>query len=176
MSDTVERPRITTRTKVAGGSAAAVAAAAVLFTLWPQQEGTELKAYQDSIGVWTICMGDTRNVRPGMVETPEGCMTRMKATIGGSIAAVERQLPGVDLTVGQYVSYADFIGNAGEGNFATSSMRRYALQGRLKESCDSFRKWVYAGGRDCRKPESNCRGIVTRREIERSYCLGLIGP
>lgn len=172
-----DKPRIGTKAKVAGTGAAAIAAASILATvLWPQQEGSSLVAYQDSIGVWTICQGDTQGVRPGMVETPAGCKARLQATVGGSIAAVDELVPGVTLTVGQYVAYADFIGNAGKGNFASSSMRRYAMQGRLADSCDALLLWVYAGGRDCRDPKSNCRGIVARRQTERAYCMGFIGP
>jgi lysozyme len=171
-----EPGKIGTKAKVAGGSAAAIAAAGILAgVLWPQQEGTALVAYQDSIGVWTICQGDTHNVRPGLVETPAGCEARLRAIVGASIAAVDELVPG-EKTVGQYIAYGDFIGNAGKENFRTSSMRRYAMQGRLRESCDALRLWVYAGGRDCRDPKSNCRGIVYRRETERAYCLGTIGP
>ncbi|KQZ25857.1 glycoside hydrolase [Mesorhizobium sp. Root552] len=44
-------------------------------------EGEELRAYLDVIAkppVWTICNGDTENVRKGMVETPEGCKKRLR--------------------------------------------------------------------------------------------------
>lgn len=42
-------------------------------------EGRYLKAYLDTLPtkpVWTICDGDTTNVRPNQVETPEGCDKR----------------------------------------------------------------------------------------------------
>lgn len=39
-------------------------------------EGRHLKAYRDVVGVLTICDGDTTDVRPGQVETPEGCDRR----------------------------------------------------------------------------------------------------
>ena len=164
-----------TKTKAAAGTGAAAAVAFGLFVaLWQDSEGTELIAYQDSIGIWTICDGDTKNVRPGMVETPEGCARRLDANARKQWEAADR-LVTADMTYGQWIAYADFIGNAGEANFKKSSMLKYANRGDLQRSCDSFRLWVYAGGRDCRKPESNCRGIVARREIERSYCLGIIG-
>ncbi|RWH17215.1 glycoside hydrolase family protein [Mesorhizobium sp.] len=44
-------------------------------------EGEVLKAYLDRIArppVWTICAGDTQNVKPGMVETPAGCKARLQ--------------------------------------------------------------------------------------------------
>lgn len=43
-------------------------------------EGRRLVAYLDRIPKpprWTICDGDTTNVRPGMVETVEGCNRRL---------------------------------------------------------------------------------------------------
>ena len=53
-------------------------AASGLFLSVPQDEGTEYRAYRDIAGIWTICQGDTKNVRPGMVETPEGCRERLE--------------------------------------------------------------------------------------------------
>ncbi|WP_292477476.1 glycoside hydrolase family protein [Mesorhizobium sp.] len=44
-------------------------------------EGEVLKAYLDRIArppVWTICAGDTKDVKPGMVETPAGCKARLQ--------------------------------------------------------------------------------------------------
>ena len=49
-------------------------------TLVRPWEGRERRAYYDTIArpaVWTICDGDTDNVKPGMVETPEGCDKRL---------------------------------------------------------------------------------------------------
>lgn len=47
-------------------------------------EGRSLNAYLDTIArppVWTICDGDTTNVKPGMVETPVGCDRRLATKI-----------------------------------------------------------------------------------------------
>lgn len=44
-------------------------------------EGEVLKAYLDRVArppIWTICAGDTQNVKPGMVETPVGCKARLQ--------------------------------------------------------------------------------------------------
>src|SRR6478609_1882449 len=43
-------------------------------------EGRELRAYPDPAtggAPWTICDGDTKGVKPGMVETPAGCDKRL---------------------------------------------------------------------------------------------------
>jgi GH24 family phage-related lysozyme (muramidase) len=47
-------------------------------------EGRALKAYLDRIAkppVWTVCDGDTDNVKPGMVETPAGCDRRLSVKL-----------------------------------------------------------------------------------------------
>lgn len=44
-------------------------------------EGEVLRAYLDKVAkppIWTICAGDTQNVKPGMVETPKGCKARLQ--------------------------------------------------------------------------------------------------
>lgn len=54
-------------------------ALAVKYTVQPW-EGRKLVAYLDTLAkppVWTICDGDTTNVKPGMRETPEGCDKRI---------------------------------------------------------------------------------------------------
>lgn len=161
-----------TKSKVVLGSATAAAIALGLFQdLWHEQEGYKLVAYQDSIGIWTICEGDTSNVTAGTVETPEGCKKRSDRITRGYFASIPPLLK-AEFTYGQWIAYADFAGNAGLSNFKKSSMLKYANKGMLRESCDAFRLWVYAGGNDCRQFLSNCGGIVSRREIERRYCRG----
>jgi GH24 family phage-related lysozyme (muramidase) len=59
-------------------SAAVVLASKTLVQPW---EGRALRAYLDTVArppVWTICDGDTQNVRRGMVETPAGCDKRLQ--------------------------------------------------------------------------------------------------
>jgi GH24 family phage-related lysozyme (muramidase) len=53
-------------------------------TLVVPWEGQRLRAYLDTLPVphvWTICAGDTNNVRKGMVETPAGCDRRLAVKI-----------------------------------------------------------------------------------------------
>lgn len=158
----------------AGLSGAAAVAFGIALALWPQQEGTSLTAYQDTGAVWTICQGHTGpEVVRGLRMTDQQCMETMRRDRAKDFVAVANLVKAPEtLTVGQWVAYTDFSGNAGRENFRTSSMLRFANQGRLQESCDAFRLWTYVGKTDCRLPMSGCPGIVTRREIERKYCLG----
>lgn len=153
---------------VVGGAAVAFV---VFLSLVSSNEGEVLTAYQDSGGVWTICRGHTEGVKPGMTATPEMCRALLDRDGRNAWDSADR-LVAAEMSYGQWIAYADFIVNAGEGNFARSSMRRFADQGRLRESCDAFRRWTYVGKTDCRMPLSGCAGLVARREIERKYCLG----
>jgi lysozyme len=156
----------------AGGAAGAAVAFGLLVALWQEQEGLRTEAYQDSIGVWTICYGHTGpEVQPGLRATMDDCRRHLDKDLLPAFFAVDR-LVTADMTFGQWIAYTDFYGNAGAANFKKSSMLKYANKSQIQKSCDAFLLWVYAGGRDCRQYLSNCGGLVSRRAIERRYCLG----
>jgi len=46
-----------------------------------QQEGTRYVAYQDVGGTWTICEGDTHNVKQGDTATREQCDDRLRKNL-----------------------------------------------------------------------------------------------
>lgn len=146
------------------------AAAAGLMTSIPADEGTELRAYRDIAGVWTICAGDTANVRAGLVETPEGCQRRLEAQLlahAGPVMAATPRLaePGRDNQRWAAVSLAYNIGTAA---YAKSSVDRLFDAGRWREGCDAFLAWNKArvNGRLV-----VVRGLVLRRQRERAICL-----
>lgn len=74
-------------------SVVGVAAASILFVTIPKDEGTEYRAYKDIVGIWTICNGDTANVRPGMVETKEGCQARLERQLIAHAEPVMKCVP-----------------------------------------------------------------------------------
>jgi lysozyme len=158
---------------VAGGLVSVAAAFGFFVSFLEVKEGTELEAYQDGVKVWTICTGDTHNVTPGMVETPAGCRVRLNGQAQKAWDEAD-ELVTADMTLGQWIAYADYIYNAGAGNFSSSLMLYYANQGRVVESCDAFLQHMKAGrGKvDCRIRSNNCYGVVIRRQQERSICLG----
>lgn len=135
------------------------------------KEDTRYQAYQDSLGIWTICTGDTSDVRAGMIETSEGCKARLGRTARFAWDYVD-QVVKVEITYGQHRAYSDYTFNAGAGNFSTSSMLAYANAGQVQKSCDAFLDHMMAGKRDCRIRSNNCYGIVIRRQQERAICLG----
>lgn len=148
------------------------AVVAGLLVLTPEMEGTEFEAYPDSGGVWTICTGHTRGVRPGDRATPDQCAAYLQGDIGASVDVVMRAAPAA--TVWQKIAMADFVYNVGSGAFSRSTLYRLTAAGNYSAAADQFRRWTYVAGRDCRIPASRCAGIVNRRELQRSlYLVGL---
>ena len=151
-----------------GGLVAIVGAlaAGLLFTTIPKDEGTEYKAYRAIVGVWTICNGDTTNVRPGMVETKEGCQKRLEQQLIAHAAPVMACSPrlkeeGRDYQRAAAVSLAY---NIGVNAYCKSTVDRMFDAGNWRAGCDAFRRWVIAGGK-------RVQGLVNRRERERAICL-----
>lgn len=119
-------------------------------------EGFRSKAYQDSVGVWTIGYGHTRGVKPGMVVTRE----QAEMSLRFDVSHVEEYLNKHELSLKQnqfdaLVSLFYNIGNGYLKNFLPD----------LKDNPDSDRipnrilKYVYAGGKIL-------HGLVKRRQLE----------
>lgn len=141
-------------------------AAAGLYVSIPADEGTELRAYKDVASIWTICTGDTRNVRPGMVETKEGCQRRLEAQLlahAGPVMACTPRLaePGRD---NQRWAAVSFAYNVGTGAYCRSSIDQAFDRGNWRFGCDRLLVWNKAGGRVI-------RGLTLRRQREREICL-----
>ena len=166
---------MSTKAKTAAGL---TGAAAIAFGLYvgglEYREGVAYRAYQDGVKVWTICMGDTHNVTPGMTATEAECRERDERNARFAWDYVD-QVVTTPMTWGQRRAYADYAFNAGVGNFSTSSMLSHANAGRVQESCDAFLEHYWAGKPpnriDCRT-DRRCRGVWDRRQWERKVCLG----
>ncbi len=132
-------------------------------------EGRSLKAYNDTLAkppVWTICDGDTENVRPGMVETPAGCDKRLATKL------VRDYREPVASCVGNWskqplswrASIISLSWNVGIGATCRSTAvrivkdaNRLGYKPDYKASCEAATAFNKAGGR--RLP-----GLVARRE------------
>lgn len=126
-------------------------------------EGRSLVAYHDRLAkppVWTICDGDTDDVRPGMVETPAGCDKRLVVKLQRNYRAP------VAACVGDWdkrplswrASTLALAWNIGIGATCGSTAVRLAKAGKYSESCEAATAFNKAGGR--RLP-----GLVNRREM-----------
>ncbi|WP_122516771.1 lysozyme [Pseudomonas viridiflava] len=140
-----------------------------LMVMTPELEGTRLKAYPDTGGVWTICTGHTGGVKQGDKATHPECAAYLRDDLVGSVDYVMAKVPTAPLLC--KVSYADMAFNAGRSALGKSSMISFAAAGDYAASSHAFMRWVYVAGKDCRLKGSNCAGIITRRELQRDLCL-----
>ena len=149
---------------VAAGAGAAALPAAII----APAEGLSLRAYQDSVGVWTICRGSTTGVRPGDRRTAEECDRLFESAVGHYLSRVDA-LVTPEIPAPSLAAFASLCYNTGLGTCRPVLER--ANRGRLRDACEAIGLYTRAGGRDCHDPRSNCRGIVERRAEERALCL-----
>lgn len=151
---------------IAGGAGAG----AIATTFISDHEGLSLQSYQDGAGIWTICRGHTEGVRPGMTATKAECDRLAASDLGRAFAQIDH-LVTVPMSAPQRAAVVSFCAyNIGIGKCAASTFIRKLNAGDKAGACAEIPKWVYVGGKDCRDPASNCRGIVERRAQEAELC------
>lgn len=131
-------------------------------------EGCKLKAYQDSVGVWTLGYGwtqpvDGRKIGPGMVIDQATAERLLKCGLVQYEQGVN-QLVKVIITQGQFDALVSFAYNLGLRSLSTSTLLRKLNAGDKQGAADEFGKWVNAGG-------VRLNGLVKRREAERKMFL-----
>lgn len=152
---------MTRKGKIAG-SAAGMAVAVSLIGGW---EGLKLKAYRDIVGVWTVCYGETRGVKPTDSYTKAEC----DAMLAEGIIDFEREVDKLitykgDMPVEVKIAIVSWAYNVGIGNASRSTLIRKVNAGDLEGACNELLKWNRAGGKVI-------RGLVNRRIDERRLCL-----
>lgn len=121
-------------------------------------EGCKLTAYQDQVGVWTNGWGNTHGVIPGSTITQARAESDLLANVQSAVNTVNR-LVTVPLTQNQFNALVDFTFNAGNGNFAASTLLK-KLNARDYDGADAeFAHWDMAGG-------AHIAGLARRRGAE----------
>jgi GH24 family phage-related lysozyme (muramidase) len=129
-------------------------------------EGLELKAYQDSVGIWTIGYGTTSDitpVRPGMVITESQAEMFLRQGLTGFEEDVARLIK-VPLTSDQFSALVVFTYNVGPGALEESTLRRKLNNGDYAGAAEEFLRWNKAGGEEL-------PGLTRRRRAERALFL-----
>ncbi|GAK26258.1 lysozyme [Serratia liquefaciens] len=131
-------------------------------------EGLELKAYQDSVGVWTIGYGrtqpvDGKKIGPDMVIDQATANRLLKCGVVQYEQGVN-QLVKVKITQGQFDALVSFAYNLGLRSLSTSTLLRKLNASDKQGASNEFGKWVNAGG-------IRLNGLVERREAERVLFL-----
>lgn len=138
--------------------AASLSAGAAAVALITTYEGLRLEAYKDPVGVWTICYGSTKNVKPGQVATLQECDNRLGADAEEAANAVRKYVQH-PITQEQFDALVDFTFNLGAGNLKNSTLLRKLNAGDCYGAAEEFRRWVYAG-------RQVMPGLQKRREAE----------
>lgn len=121
-------------------------------------EGCRLKAYQDSIGKWTIGYGHTLGVKKGDVCTQEQADKWLFEDIQESANAVN-SLVKVKITQNEFDALTDFVFNVGQGNFRSSTMLKMINDNNHVGAASQFQRWDKAGG-------AKIAGLLLRRNAE----------
>lgn len=153
-----------------GITLAGISAVALMGAVTSVWEGRSLTPYQDVVGVWTVCEGETRiEMRE---YTHEECDQISKEAYDHFLTGVSKLSPGIEYDPWQHAAHADLALNIGLGAYARSSVRREFNNGNYREACRNQLKYKYAGGRVF-------RGLLLRRTGDEdrigSYELCLVG-
>jgi lysozyme len=143
-------------------NAAAMAAA---ISLIGGYEGLRLYSYQDVIGVWTACYGETRGIRPGMKFTKAECDAQFAKGLVEFETGMRACLKQPDaIPLKPYLAFLSLSYNIGLGAFCKSSVAGHANAGNVRAACNRIPAFNKAGGRVL-------KGLMSRRGDEQKYCL-----
>lgn len=128
-------------------------------------EGYIPKTYVDPVGILTSCYGHTgKELKVGQVFSEDECLSQLAKDLSKHDREM-MSLIKVPLSDNQHVALLSFTYNVGLGNFKSSTLLKKLNEGKYKEACNELTKWVFAKGK-------KLNGLVSRREVEKSVCLG----
>src|SRR5687768_1290308 len=110
-----------------------------------QREGRRLKAYRDSVDVWTIGVGHTSaagppKVVPGLTITEAECDAIFSRDFAAFAASVEAAVK-VPLAQHEFDALVSFCYNIGQAGFARSTVVRRLNAGDRRGAADAFLMW-----------------------------------
>lgn len=128
-----------------------------------QFEGLRLAAYQDSVGVWTIGYGHTKNVYPGMVITEAQATAFLTEDVAVHASGIGKYVK-VKLNQNQFDALASFHFNLGADILNGSALLSYINAQQWQAAAAEMKKYVYAGNQVL-------QGLVARRNAEADLFL-----
>ena len=135
-----------------------------------QFEGLKLKAYKDSVGIWTVGFGnifnlDTGNpIKEGDEISLETAERWLKIEVD-NLQAKMRKVITVPLNDNQWTALTSLAYNIGFGAFKRSTLLRLLNAGASKEEvAKQFLRWNKAGGKEI-------KGLTNRRKAESNLYL-----
>ncbi len=126
-------------------------------------EGCVLKAYQDSVGIWTIGYGHTKGVHSGMTITA----IQAQEYLISDLVVFERAVNScvtVPMTQNMFDALVSFSFNVGAAALKKSTLLANLNKGNINSAATEFDKWVHAG-------KKILPGLVRRRAAEKELFL-----
>ena len=110
------------------------------------EEGLKLKAYKDTVGVWTIGVGNTyyedgSKVKQGDVITKERALTLMDTVVKSFEDNINKVVK-VPLSQNEFNALVSFSYNIGKAGFNGSTLLKLLNSGKRKEAAEQFIKWT----------------------------------
>lgn len=105
-----------------------------------KEEGLRLKAYQDSIGKWTIGWGHTPNVKKGDVISKEQAEAFLKSDISKIEVMLDTALK-VPVSQNQYDALIGIGINIGVSGLRTSTLLKKLNAGDIAGAANEFLRW-----------------------------------
>jgi len=152
-----------------------------LLALVATWEGKRNDAYQDIVGVWTVCYGETRGVKQGDKYTDAECRDMLSFGLGEYYAKVEPCLAD-RVTQNQRIAVTSLAYNVGAAGACGSTAVRKLNAGDVQGGCDALLRFscvtLPAGkgdetGQCANKKRTGkfVQGLHNRRVAERKICL-----
>lgn len=136
-------------------------------------EGLILEAYPDPGSrdgfPWTIGIGTTVGVKPGMVITEKQAYEFLARDIVEYETAVEKATAGCNLNQNQFDALVCLTYNIGVAKFLKSTVLRMILKGDYAAAANAFGMWIKNDGKVL-------KGLVRRRAAEKALFLREEGP
>lgn len=125
-------------------------------------EGYRSNAYLDTVGIWTVGFGETKNVTKDTKTTPERALVHMLNRIERDFTPEVKECMGDGITLHQYEfdAYVGFSYNIGTSGFCNSTTLKYLKQGKYEEACNAMMLWT------------KNKELIGRRKEEVQMCLG----
>ena len=121
-------------------------------------EGCELKAYQDSVDVWTIGFGHTKGVEEGDEITQDEAEEMLASELDEYEGYIDDMVE-CDLEQCQFDALVAWVYNLGPTNLKSSTMLKRLNSNDLDDVPNQIKRWDKAGGKVL-------AGLVRRREAE----------
>jgi len=121
-------------------------------------EGCELKAYQDSVGVWTIGYGHTKGIYEGLEITQSEAEKMLVDELPEYEGYVSDKVVPM-LQQHEFDALVCWVYNLGPTNLSSSTMLKKLNAGEFKEVPFQMKRWDKAGGQPL-------LGLTRRRNAE----------